>query len=59
LSATLEPADRKPILLLSAFGKLADFIRHLSWLGIPALKGDARSLRGDLDDIDAWLARSA
>jgi len=38
---------------------LGDFIRHLSRLAIPALKGDARSLRGDLDDIGAWLARSA
>lgn len=29
------------------------FIRHLSRLGIPAVKGDARSLRKDLDDLDA------
>lgn len=38
---------------------LADFIRHLSRIGMPAVKGDARSLRGDLQDIDAWPARSA
>jgi prevent-host-death family protein len=38
---------------------LGDFIRHLSRLGIPAVKGDERSLSEDLDDLDAWLARSA
>jgi prevent-host-death family protein len=38
---------------------LADFIQHVSRLGIPVVKGDERSLREDLDDLDAWLAASA
>jgi len=38
---------------------LGDFVRHMSRLGIPIVKGDARSLREDLDDLDAWLAESA
>ena len=38
---------------------LADFMRHVSRLGIPAIKGNAASLREDMKDLDAWLARSA
>jgi predicted HTH domain antitoxin len=35
---------------------LADFIVHLSRLGVPVIKGDEASLQEDLDDLDAWLA---
>jgi len=38
---------------------LADFIRHVSRLGIPAIKATAASLREAMKDLDAWLARSA
>ena len=33
---------------------LAGFIQHVSRLGIPVVKGDERSLREDLDDLDLW-----
>ena len=38
---------------------LADFIQHVSRLGIPVVKGDHASLRGDLGDLDTWLGRSS
>jgi predicted HTH domain antitoxin len=38
---------------------LADFMRHISPLGIPAIKGNAATLREDLTDLGAWLARPA
>jgi len=34
---------------------LGGFVRHLSRLGIPLVKGDARSLREDLDDFDGCI----
>jgi len=38
---------------------LADFMRHASRLGIPAIKGNAATLREDMKNLDAWLARPA
>lgn len=38
---------------------LADFIQHVSRLGIPVVKGKHGSLRQDLGDLDAWLGRSS
>ncbi len=38
---------------------LVDFMQHVSRLGLPAIKGDAASLRADMKDLDAWLARPA
>lgn len=38
---------------------LTDFMRHVSRLGFPAIKGNGASLRNDLKDLDAWLARTA
>lgn len=32
---------------------LRDFMRHVSLLGIPAIKGNAASLREDMKDLDA------
>lgn len=38
---------------------LADFIQHVSRLGIPIVKGDHGSLRQELGDLVAWLGRSS
>ncbi len=38
---------------------LADFMQHVSRLGIPVIKGDRASLREDMKDLDAWLAAAA
>ncbi len=36
---------------------LIDFIRHVSRLGIPVVRGDAQTLREDIGALDAWLLR--
>jgi len=38
---------------------LGDFVRHLSRLSIPIVRGDARSLREDVDGLDCCIACSA
>ena len=38
---------------------VAEFMRHVSRLGIPVIKGDAQTLRDDMEDLDAWLASSS
>lgn len=38
---------------------LADFIQHVSRLGIPVVKGHHGSLYQDLSDLDAWMGRSS
>lgn len=38
---------------------VAGFMQHLSRLGIPAITGDRSTLRADLEDLDAWLAKSS
>ena len=35
----------------------AEFIEHVSRLGIPVVKGDAAMLEEDLKDLDAWLKK--
>jgi prevent-host-death family protein len=37
---------------------VAEFIAHLSRLGIPAVKLDAREAEADMDTLDQWLASS-
>jgi predicted HTH domain antitoxin len=37
---------------------VAAFIAHLSRLGIPAVKLDAREAEADMDTLDQWLASS-
>ena len=37
---------------------VAEFIAHLSRLGIPAVKLDAREAEADMDTLDEWLASS-
>ncbi len=36
---------------------LVDFMQHVSHLGIPMVRGDAQTLRDDIEDPDAWLER--
>ena len=36
---------------------LVEFVRHVSRLGIPVVRGDAVTLREDIDDLEAWLER--
>lgn len=36
-----------------------EFIKHVSRLGIPVVKGNADTLREDLKDLDAWLEKSS
>jgi predicted HTH domain antitoxin len=36
---------------------LVDFMQHISRLGIPVVRGDAQTLRDDIEDLDAWLER--
>jgi len=35
----------------------AEFIEHVSRLGIPVVKGDTTTLEEDLKDLDAWLKK--
>jgi len=37
---------------------IADFMSHLSRLGIPAIGGSGEETARDLDTLDAWLASS-
>jgi prevent-host-death family protein len=37
---------------------VAEFIAHLSRLGIPAVKLNAREAEADMDTLDQWLASS-
>lgn len=36
---------------------LVDFMQHVSRLGIPVVRGDAQTLREDIEDLHAWLER--
>lgn len=36
---------------------LVDFIQHVSRLGIPVVRGDAETLREDIETLDSWLER--
>lgn len=36
---------------------LVDFMQHVSRLGVPVVRGDAQTLRDDIEDLDAWLER--
>lgn len=36
---------------------LAEFIQQLSHAGIPVIRGNARTLREDLKNLEAWRAR--
>jgi hypothetical protein len=53
---------RSESLLLSRAAQLAqiplvDFMQHVSRLGVPVVRGDAQTLRDDIEDLDAWLER--
>ena len=37
---------------------LADFITHVSRLGIPVITHDAQEATRDMDTLDQWLATS-
>ena len=36
---------------------LEDFMRHVSREGIPVIRGNARTLREDLKNVEAWRKR--
>ena len=36
---------------------LADFMLHVSQEGIPIIRGNKKTLRGDLKNLDAWRAK--
>jgi len=38
---------------------LADFMLHVSQEGIPVIRGNTKSLREDLKDLDVWRAKRA
>ena len=38
---------------------LEDFMRHVSREGIPVIRGDAKTLREDLKNVEAWRKRSS
>ena len=36
---------------------LADFMQHISHQGIPVIRGNAKTLRDDLENLEAWHAK--
>ena len=36
---------------------LADFMQHISHEGIPVIRGNAKTLRDDLKNLEAWRAK--
>lgn len=38
--------------------RLADFMQHLSRLGIPVIQGTQEDARQDMETLETWLARS-
>lgn len=61
LAVSLFKIDAWPLGRAARFAgmALAEFIQHVSRLGIPVVKGNHGSLRQDLGNLDAWLGRSS
>ena len=38
---------------------IADFMQHVSRHGIPVIRGDARTVREDVKNLEAWLAKGS